>query len=34
VPQKLAELQSLPEIHRGVCEKQDMAEVLFRFLGI
>jgi threonine synthase len=34
VPQRLAELQSLPEIHRGVCERQDMAEVLFRFLKI
>jgi threonine synthase len=34
VPQKLAEIQSLPEIHRGVCERQDMAKVLFRFLGI
>jgi threonine synthase len=34
VPQKLAELQSLPEIHRGVCERQDMAKVLYEFLGI
>ena len=33
VPLKLAELQSLPEIHRGVCEKQDMAKVLYEFLG-
>ena len=32
VPQKLAELQSLPEIHRGVCERQDMAKVLYEFL--
>ncbi len=34
VPQQLAELHSLPEIHRGVCERQDMAKVLFKFLGI
>ena len=34
VPRKLADLQSLPEIHCGVCQRQDMAEVLFRFLGI
>ena len=32
VPQKLAELQSLSEIHRGVCERQDMDKVLYRFL--
>jgi threonine synthase len=32
VPQKLAELQSLSEIHRDVCERQDMAKVLYGFL--
>jgi len=34
VPRKLADLQSLPEIHCGVCQRQDMGKVLFRFLGI
>jgi threonine synthase len=34
VPQKLAELQSLPEVHRGVCEKQDMAKALYKFLSV
>ena len=34
VPQRLAELQSLPETHRGVCTTQDMAKVLFKFLNI
>ena len=34
VPAKLAELRSLPEIHAGVCEKHEMAEVLCRFLGL
>ena len=34
VPAKLAELKSLPEIHRGVCLKQEMAEVLCQFLGL
>jgi threonine synthase len=34
VPGKLAELKSLPEIHKGVCEKQEMADVLYRFLGL
>ncbi len=33
VPAKLAELQSLPEIYSGVCPKEDMARVLFQFLG-
>ena len=34
VPGKLVELRSLPELHRGVCEKQEMANVLYQFLGI
>jgi threonine synthase len=34
VPAKLAELKSLPELHRGVCEKQEMAKVLYQFLDI
>ncbi len=34
VPAKLAELEFLPELHRGVCEKQEMADILFQFLGI
>jgi threonine synthase len=34
VPAKLAELSSLPEIHRGVCEKKEMAKVLRQFLGL
>jgi threonine synthase len=34
VPTQLAELKSLPELHRGVCEKQEMAKILYQFLGI
>ena len=34
VPVKLAELKSLPEIHRGVCAQQEMAGVIGRFLGL
>ncbi len=34
VPAKLAELKFLPEIHQGVCEKEGMAKVILRFLGI
>jgi threonine synthase len=34
VPAKLAELKFLPEIHRGVCEKEGMAKVILQFLGI
>ena len=34
VPAKLAELKSLPEIHRRVCEKQGMAKALYQFLGV
>jgi threonine synthase len=34
VPARLAELKSLPELHREVCEKHEMAEVVYRFLGL
>jgi threonine synthase len=34
VPVKLAELKSLPELHRGVCERDEMARALFQFLKI
>lgn len=34
VPVKLAELKSLPELHRGVCDKQEMGRFLFQFLKI
>jgi threonine synthase len=34
VPAKLAELKFLPEIHQGVCEKEEMAKVILKFLGI
>jgi len=34
VPVKLAELNSLPEIHTEVCEKEEMAKVLYKFLKI
>jgi len=34
VPAKLAELEFLPEIHQGVCEKEGMAKVILKFLGI
>jgi threonine synthase len=34
VPAKLAELKFLPEIHQGVCEKEGMARVILKFLGI
>jgi len=34
VPSQLAELKRLPELHREVCEKQEMAQVLCRFLGV
>jgi len=33
VPAKLAELRLLPELHTAVCEKQGMAEVVWRFLS-
>ncbi len=32
IPLKLAELQSLPEIHKEVCRKEEMAAVIMRFL--
>jgi threonine synthase len=34
VPARLAELKSLPELHRGVCEKHEMANILYQFLEI
>jgi threonine synthase len=34
VPVKLAELKSLPELHGGVCEKQEMGEALLQFLKV
>ena len=34
VPLPLSELKTLPEKHTGVCGKQEMAEVLYRFLGL
>jgi threonine synthase len=34
IPAQLLELKSLPEVHKGVCAKQRMAEVLDQFLGI
>jgi len=34
VPAKLAELKSLPELHGGLCEKEDMVGALLRFLKI
>ena len=34
IPFKLVELKSLPERHRAVCQKQEMADTLYRFLKI
>jgi threonine synthase len=34
VPARLAELKTLPELHRGVCEKHEMANTLYQFLRI
>jgi len=34
VPAKLAELKSLPELHGGVCEKEEMDRALLQFLKI
>ncbi len=34
VPARLSELKILPELHRGVCEKQGMANILYQFLRI
>jgi threonine synthase len=32
VPEKLAELEELPELHTDVCAQDEMADVLYRFL--
>lgn len=32
IPLKLAELQGLPEIHKEICRKEEMAAVIMRFL--
>jgi threonine synthase len=34
VPVRLAELKTLPERHQGICEKTEMAKVLYQFLDI
>jgi len=34
VPARLSELKSLPEVHKGVCAKEELGKVLFRFLGM
>jgi threonine synthase len=34
VPEKLAELQGLPELHTDVCAQNEMDQVLYRFLGV
>jgi threonine synthase len=34
VPARLAELKTLPERHQGICEKTEMAKVLYQFLDI
>jgi len=34
VPSKLAELKTLPELHKGICAKDEMAKVLCQFLGM
>lgn len=34
VPAKLAELKSLREVHQGVCEKEGMAKIILKFLGM
>jgi threonine synthase len=34
IPSKLAEIKSLPERHRDVCRKEEMAETLYQFLKI
>jgi threonine synthase len=34
VPEKLTELKFLPEIHQDVCEKDGLAKVVLKFLGI
>ena len=34
VPEKLAELENLPELHTDVCAQNEMGGVLYRFLGV
>jgi threonine synthase len=34
VPEKLAELEKLPELHTDVCAQDEMDQVLYRFLGM
>jgi len=34
IPAKLAELEDLPELHPGVCGREEMARELYRFLGM
>ena len=34
VPARLAELKTLPELHQGVCEKTEMAKILYQFLDL
>jgi threonine synthase len=34
IPANLSRLKELPEKHTGICEKQEMAKVLYRFLGL
>lgn len=34
IPAKLAELEKLPELHKGVCAQDEMDQVLYRFLGV
>jgi len=34
VPEKLAELEELPELHTDVCAQSEMDQVLYRFLGM
>lgn len=34
VPQRLAELKLLPEVHKCVCKREEMADVIYKFLGI
>ncbi|MCX5907843.1 MAG: threonine synthase, partial [Deltaproteobacteria bacterium] len=34
IPRKLAELKSLPEVHTGVCAREEMAKALTQFLGL
>ncbi len=34
VPARLAELKSLPEVHKDICEKDEMPKALYKFLKI